>query len=334
MQKLSEEEIKRIRYRRKKFIEKMNELELAMSGRWRSIEPYTRTADGKYSERKTCSLIGKLMDCLRQWLQYYSERSLTQEEQEFYISFLYCTIRGVQCSPYPEEEWKECRTLNDIYVMAKDPDTMRISRDTQLFFCESYFMPEISGFFGAMDDTYRLLTGKEMHSTLTEEEVERMNREYGDTIEEICRSTEESTAFLYEGFESEEEAQAYWQAESEKEAQESWDAMSEEEKEFQEEEEAYFQQQEAEKQEWVASFACKERFLEQYQIYRKRYFQVERKDFVENIDRMLELFLYQEGLSGYGEEEAYLTSYALLSKTVRQFERDTRRNGDGSGRRI
>jgi hypothetical protein len=324
MKEITDEEIKIMHFRSMKLQEQTEKLELMFSGRGKSILPYIQTEKGRYSEKKTWKLIRQLVSCLERYIQYvYEDRTykLSQLEIEFYQSFLYCTIRGAAFD-YPELRiMANCKTMDDICRMAADPGTTRIKNAVDLFF-EELYEPVLDGFFGYMDPLYELLSGHPITDTIGEKERQQLIQMYEQKINEYKQDFEDYQEAMRNDFRQEgmtdEEVDAYIDEEEDRMAKWYWEHADEEERAQLTREQEDYDRIQAEKKAWASEFQYKEMFCRQYLRYRELYFKVANMNFEVNIKRMVEIFLYEEGLSHYRDEDDFLEAYTLLSRVMKQ----------------
>lgn len=322
MQNISNEDIKLIEFRRNKLRELTSQIERTISGKNHRFAPYISRENGKYSEEKTWQFIDRLMNCLERYLQYKYDGKrdvLTDEERDFYRSFLYCAIRGDEMMDLSSFDMIHCRTIGDILSLAADPDTIRIGWDVELLFEERFHESALGGFFGRMNEIYAQLKGEHIISTVTEEEWERVRRAYPQFSEMEEQQKNASITIedqLKEEGMTDEEIEA-WLDERDWYGLEELDWLQEDE--FA----RYMEEQEEIAAALAGNFENKDVFCEQYLLYRKLYFQVDYRKLPEYIEWMLNLFLHEEDLSCY-EEDRFLTAYIMLKKTAGRIRQSMR----------
>lgn len=307
---LVQEELKHLDFRRGKIKEKIKELESLMTGVRCSILPYVTEESGAYSEEKLERFIGGLIDCLEQ----YKEHTLNENEKKLYESFLYCTIRGVTAdlwhyhtgAPY----WiAPCRTYEDIISMAEDPETLRIQNPEELHFEEIYNPLELGGFFAYMNHVYMLLTGEHIEQDITDEERETVRNLYPEAVA-IEKSWEEREAI--EKCLTQEELDMAAQEE------EAWSELYAEEELYEQEE---YEETEKYRTEWVQGFGDIRPFCEHYKRYRELYFKADKSSFAADIRDMIDVFLMEQGISCFGDEDKFILAYTLADQSYRHIKK-------------
>lgn len=297
--KISDNTISQLDFRKRKAAEKIKELESLLTGRQVSILPYVQDETGVYSEKKIQGFIKKLLESLMRYKQYETKNpnyKLSDNEKEFYRAYLYCTIRGMSDSAYGAYvSIAPCLTYEDITNMAKKPETVRIHTPEELHY-EELYEPVTGGFFGYMDETYELLTGENIAATITEEEKSRVFEIYPDA-KEIESQQKELEAGLSEEDYAEIMQDDYGFGEMEAEI------------------DLFLKEIDDERQKWVQNFGDITSFCEHYKIYRKTYFEVERYHFAADIENMIDLFLMEQEISCFGNEDTFLKAYTMMGRS-------------------
>ena len=306
--KLSDNAISQLDFRKRKTSQKMKGLESLLTGRQVSILPYVQDETGVYSEKKIQAFIKKLLDSLKRYKQYETKNpkyKLSDNEKEFYTAYLYCTIRGMTASTYGAYmSIAPCLTYEDIVNMAKNPETVRIHTPEELHY-EELYEPVTGGFFGYMDETYELLTGENIAATITEAEKSRVFEIFPDAIE-IERQWKELEEFET-GISEEDYAEImqddYYYGEAEAEV------------------DNFIKEIYEERQKWVQNFGDKTSFCEHYKKYREIYFEVERYHFAADIENMIDLFLMEQEISCFGDEDAFLKAYTMIGQSYTRMKK-------------
>lgn len=299
--KISDDEISNLDFRKRKTKEKIKELESFFTGRQSSILPWIQDKPGIYSEKKLQAFIRELSDSLERYRQYENKDAdykMKRKEKDFYEAYLYCTIRGIVNSRWGASAWvASCRTFEDIINMAVDPETMRIHIPEELYY-EELYEPVTGGFFGYMDETYKLLTGVDIAESITGVEKDRVYQLYPQALD-IERELEKRKAL--EDDLSEEERQEI--LEDYEEVQHSQEVA------------AYILEIEENRKKWVQGFGDSALFCKYYKKYRKLYFEVERYRFVSDIEHMIDIFLMEQKISSFGSEDKFLKAYTVADRT-------------------
>ncbi len=306
--KLSDNTISQLDFRKRKSSQKIKELESLLTGRQTSIMPHVQDETGAYSENKIQDFIKKLLESLKRYKQYETKNpkyKLSDNEKEFYTAYLYCTIRGMSDSVYGAYvSIAPCITYEDIVNMAKNPETVRIHTPEELHY-EELYEPVTGGFFGYMDETYELLTGENIAVTITEEEKSRVFKMYPDAkeIESQQKELEEIEAGISEEDYAEIMKDDYGFGEVEAEIDD------------------FIKEIEDERQKWAQNFGDIASFCEHYKKYRKTYFEVERYHFAADIENMMDLFLMEQGISCFGDEDAFLKAYTMIGQSYTRMKK-------------
>lgn len=313
---LADKEIQQMEFRRKKTEEKIRELENLLDGRQRGFLKQIQDISGNFSEEKLKTFIQDLLDSLERYIRYQRETSdylLVGQEREFYHSFIYCTIRGIAKNAYGPTLWAiPCKTYEDILNMASDPETMRIHNPEELYY-EEIYEPVTGGFFGYMDEVYQLLTGEDISGTITEEQRAKVYEVYPQA-KQLDKERKDIEAF--EKSISEEE---YQQAVDE------WNEGGQTAEE--EEMDDFLREIDEGREKWAREFVGTESFCKYYKTYRETYFAVDRRNFTSNIEGMIDVYLMEQGLSCYGDNNRFLRAYTLVDQAYIRTKSMMRRRG-------
>lgn len=300
---MSDKAIQQMEFRKRKAKEKIKELESLLNGRQNSFMEEIQDEAGVFSEEKLQSFIRELLGSLERYVQHKSQNQnycLEEKEREFYTGYLYCTIRGMANNTYGPMLWIiPCKTYEDIINMAKDPETMRIHTQEELYY-EELYEPETEGFFGYMDTVYELLTGENIGVTITEEQREKVYKAYPQT-KEIDRERDKR-----EDFEKSISEEEYDRAVDE------WNesGFGAEEKEIDD----FIGEIDEDRKKWAQDFIGVDSFCKHYKAYRENYFEVDRRNFVSNIEGMIDVFLLERGISCFGDKDRFLWAYTLVDQ--------------------
>lgn len=322
MKRIDQDGISDISLRKELLEEELAKIRDTVNGRGELYLPYITEENGEITDEKTDRLIDELMDALKHYkkLKPYSHRPLTEEMEELYRCFLYCTIQGVAWSDnfcfgfFLFGEFEPARAFADIVNMAKDPETTAFGRRDDLLFQENgleHWYSLRGGFFGFGDTVYQMVTGEEIYGTYSEEEKIRVDE--WKRAEEIREKKINDELALEEarreGFATADEYFDYYAAmEDYMLDDEDWDDILREEEVRQEE----VRQKEIA---LVKRMSNPDRYIRQYLRYRDLYFETEHDELPADIEHMVDIWLYERGLSAFSLGEAY----GLVSHKVKQF---------------
>lgn len=317
------EEMKNMEFRKERLLHKTKKLEFLLSGRNRSLLPEIQTKAGRHSEKRTWQFIERLIESLEKYekcsacdeddmdmLVEEIDYVIPEEKKCFYRSFLYCVVRIAEEDPW--WIWITRGTFDDVLKLVER--TQYYDTKYELYFYEMYKTPNIDGFFYCMDEIYRLFTGKRITSTICEEDTEEVKKRYAFEIEmmDMWRDADYEEAYqeTFAGMSEEEIRQLEWESLS---SQEKRSALKEAEE---------IKKTEKAKKEWVKGFSDKKMFCEQYELCRKLYFKevTTPQQLALKIERMMDVYLYEQGDSRFMEDEVFFYTYTLLDKTVKRAE--------------
>lgn len=323
---LTMKQVERLQYRKERLAEKANRLEFLLSGRGVSLLPLVRTKGGRYSEKRAWALVEDLLAALEKYEAYLQcledeedeDRPLAEiachlpeQEQAFYRSFLYCAVRVAESNPF--WIWGRRGVFHDILDLAESAAIYR--EKIELHFDELYWGPsgEPSGqFFDCMDRLYEAFTGTPVTDALPEED----RREAEERVRARKKKDEEDwAAFLEDAGMTEEEYEA-----ANLEMLEQFGGIVEQGP-------VEAQRDERQKQAWIKAFPNKEALCQQYLMCRELYFQADRSQLADNLENMLDFYLYEHGESSYLQDDTFFYAYALLDKVLRQVRDLTKAEG-------
>ena len=343
--KLDDVQCENIEFRKRKLQEKTNEIECIVSGRVNSILPYIRTQKGEYSESKTWKFIHELTDALNEYgVKYKFWYDNTADEymdcipekvREYVECYLYCVIRVMES----DLSWMKGEGLileipetnfQQILDFAKGLQTGK--RKYVVLFDELYCDGlGIMGLFSYCTIFYRELTGEDITGTISEDLKSMIEEKYADSLMQVVEKFDGTNGEDLTEEEEERMFQEMWDNLPEEEKREReewsnlWDSLTEEEKKAMKEEEFDFLKQfEEEREMWKKRFKEPETFCKCYLRYRELYFKDKTHyydHFAEWIEGMLDMFLAKKGISGYANEDAFITAFTYLRKATRQITR-------------
>lgn len=311
-------QMRNVEFRKERLLSKTKRLEYLLSGRSRSLLPEVQTKEGKHSEEKTWQFIGRLIEALEKYEKCHlcdEDDELIEEvdyempkaQKAFYECFLYCAIRVAEENP-----WWVLMTrgsFDDILKLAEQ--TQYYDDKYELFFQESYKEGEIEGFFFCMDELYKAFMGKEITSTIGEKDLNEMKKRYSYELEMMEFADSDYWEAYYEQFgdmSEEEQAEAQWKSMSPAERKIALKRAEEKEK------------REQRKKEWIEKFEEKTLFCEKYEQCRELYFQVvvRPRDLTHKIERMMDVYLYEQKDSSFMDDDIFFYTYALLEQAIGQ----------------
>lgn len=130
-----------------------------------------------------------------------TQKQYEPEKKELYYSFLYCTLLGIAWDrdlchlSMDYGDYGPARVWGDVVCMARDTGRSTPGSKEDLLFMESVnYTDEIRGFFGYMPEVYFLLRGQEVYFLYTEEEKAFVGQDR-ITLEKRKRKTAGPTIF-------------------------------------------------------------------------------------------------------------------------------------------
>lgn len=276
---------KLITFRKRKIHNLVNELECCIGGQLLPILPYITNQQGKYSERKTISFVNQIVTGCE---------IINENQYDFYKSLFYCAIR-VATTPYIIYE------NGNIFGLIENSDNIDTSFSDLIHFmhAEDCFIDEnihrypINSLFAtAMTKIYEVLSG----------------------------TTSKNTSILFDScidfFEDELETENMFE-------EPDWSHMPE----FATNpgklglslEDEYEELQKSENLRLKKSFPSPVVYCKQFEtlidLFEQNYkFEI----FNYHIQRMIDHFLTEQGLTLYSDEDAYITLCTYIKKTIKQ----------------
>ena len=306
--------IKNLEFRKEKLLEQAKKIETLLSGRHIQYFELMESEKGVYSESKTWEMVEELMDALKRYKHfaiYYEEGEeafeLTELEERFCRSFLYCVLRWGYSGAGAINSYMGKGEFQDLVMMAKDISAYRNYPIEDLLYEEQYEITRCIPFH-VFNDLYSQLTQEHISSTANEEELLSMRQKYASQIEEIER------------FWKEEEQRQLDEYGGEMTLDEIYADMERVRK--QTAEDIVLELEEMEEKA-IANFAEKESFVKQYLIFRESFFKISMElkyHIAEDIEGMLDVYLYEKGFSKFLEDELFFQTYAMIRKTANYVE--------------
>lgn len=302
-------------FRHEEFDQQLKEIKDIVTGRNTALSDYICDENGNISDARIDSLISDLIDGLINYhLQLFSSLpyTLSEETRELYECFLYCTIQGVAHMKYVDLRYytvvRQVSTFSDILDILFHSFTYNDRRE--LLYIEQLGYPVAvgdTGFFRNCDLAYEILTGSGIMDAFTADETEIVN--------DMRKSQAEQQ--VYENFDDDEEEDYFKQVERELLAQkppmtdeemlERLEGSYGEEKPLISDDEAELcAQAQASQKEWKNSVVAPEKFIAKYLRYRELFFAIDHSKMREDIEKMIDVFLYEQGLSAFSLGKNYV----------------------------
>lgn len=313
--KLNSETADFMDFRHEEFDKQLKEINDIVTGRNTELSAYISDENGKASDEKIDCLISELIEGLINYhKQLYSSLpyNLSEETRELYECFLYCTIQGVAHMKYvdllPYTVVRQVATFSDILDILYNSFTYKDRRE--LLGIEQLGYPVDSGdtgFFRNCDLAYEILTGSGIMDALTDEETEIVN--------DIRKPQAEQQ--VYDDNADDEEEDYFKQVERELLAQKPpmtdeemlerlEGSYGESEPLISDDEAELCAQAEDSHNEWKNSVISPERFIAKYLRYRELFFAIDHSKMRDDIEKMIDVFLYEQGLSAFSLGKNYV----------------------------
>ena len=313
-------EVKDLEFRKDKLLEQTKKIETLLSGKYIHYYRFMENENGNYSEEKVWEMINELIVALRKYDVYFlsveetwdaedvEDFALTEKDEAFFKSFFYCVLRWGYSGIGIHDSHAGKGSFEDFIEMAKVTRPNRMFAEEDLLYQEKYELPWDDP-FNPFDDVYSKVMGEPVYASAKEDVLDRMKQKYAKQIEETEASWAEAEKELiaaYDGKMTLEEIDAY--EEQQRARFDNIDEISRIQNE------TYQWEQNA-----VENFDFKEVFAEQYLLFRELYFQVDgylidRMSYI--IEGMLDIYLYEKGLSRFLDDELFFKTFAMLRKTT------------------
>lgn len=316
--KLNKETADFMDFRIEAFDKQLKEINDIVTGRNTELSAYICDENGKASDERIDRLISKLMAGLANYKrQIYGSLpyKLSEETRELYECFLYCTIQGVAYNKYndilPYTVVRQVATFSDILDILYNSFTYANRRE--LLYIEQLGYPVDSGdkgFFRSCDLAYEILTGSGIMAELTEEEAA-----IAEDFREKAASQE-----VRDNFDDGDDDDYFKQVEKELLAQKPpltdeemlsrlEGSYGEDEPQISDDEQELCAQAQASHNEWKKSVVAPKKFIAKYLRYRELFFALDHSKMRDDIEKMIDVFLYEQGLSAFalGKEYAMIT---------------------------
>ena len=334
--------------RKRMLNDQLEKLKDRMTGRDNSFYPFITNRSGEISERKLESFIKELTDKPREYTNsnsfYLSRYEANRSYKKLCKCFLYCAIQGISdynsAYYYPE---KTASLFSDIVKLAEYENNTYFKNEEMLFE-EEFDNAKYGGeFISSQELEYSLFHYCDtLYSFLT-----------GNNIEEIiplevwrrCRDTEAQE----QGFASAEDYEIACQRDIE--CQEgNWEAWLEYLESLDEKERARIEEEIEARTKWeneldeqhyngnkkfienyLKTVVSPEKYIKNYLDFRKLFFalsEYKRKCFFDDIVLMVDVFLYEHGLSPMTNDELYAEFDDHTDRLYAMMKRKPRKRGE------
>ena len=312
--KLNSETADFMDFRRKEFDKQLKEINDIVTGRNTALSAYICDENGNASDERIDRLISELIEGL---INYRQPCSLSEETRELYECFLYCTIQGVAYMKYvdllPYTVVRQVDTFSDILDILFHSFTYKERRE--LLYIEQLGYPVDwgdTGFFRSCNIAYWILTGKNITNAFTDDETEIAN----DIWENIQKERAEERLAAYENSDDDDEEEDYFKKAERRELDQKPPMTDEEMQEFlngsyyeyvpTDDEEELLAKAEASQEEWKNAVVSPEKFIAKYLRFRELFFEIKHFEMRDDIEKMIDIFLYEQGLSAFSLGERYV----------------------------
>lgn len=305
-------------FRHKEFTKQLKEINDIVTGRNSELSAFINDENGNVSDQKIERLISDLMECLinyRRQLYKYIPFDLSDETRELYECFLYCTIQGVAHIDYVDliqhTPVRSVSTFSDILDVLYNSFTYRELRE--LLYIEQLGYPIASsetGFFRCCDLAYEILTGTDIMAEFTEKEAEIVNemRSKIETAREASGVYEDDYGIDEDDYEKQFEREQLSQAPPPT-AEELYERLygvpDEYEQLISDDELEEWERVNASHEAWKNALIDPDKFVAKYLRYRELYFTTDHSDMKDDIEKMIDVFLYEQGLSSFSLGDRY-----------------------------
>lgn len=334
--------------RRRMLNDQLEKLKNRMTGRDNSFYPFITNRSGEISERKLEAFIKELTDKPMEYTNsnsfYLSRYDAKRSYKKLCKCFLYCAIQGI--SDYNSEYFYPERTaslFSDIVKLAEYENNTYFKNEEMLFeeefensLCEGeyiYSQELENSLFHYCDVLYSFLTGnnfaeniplevwRRCFDTKAQEEGFASAEEYENACQEDIDCQEGNWEAWLEYFESLDEKERA-RIEAETETSLKW------------EEEMYEKRHngiEKFRENYLKTVISPEKYIKNYLDFRKLFFalsEYKRKCFFDDIVLMVDVFLYEHGLSPMTNDELYAEFDDHTDRLYAMMKRKPRKRGE------
>lgn len=317
------QKIKDLQFRKEKLIEQTKKIETLLSGKYLHYYRFMQDQKGHYSEEKTWEMIETLLDDFKKYDVYFLEmeewdeeeieESLLTEKGELFIkSYLYCVLRWGYSGIGYCGSGSGKGNFEDILDMAKSIGRNVNYKEEDLLYDEKYNTTDDP--FYTFNELYEKVMNESAHSSAKEEALIKMREKYAAEIESIERYGLEQEKALIDAYGGEMTLEEIDNLDWEQNR-----AFAEEDEYIRIEIELYEYEQKA-----IERFANKEVFAEQYLLFRDLYFQMDSLllwRMSDVLEGMLDIYLYQNNLSKFLDDELFFETFAMLRKVTNHVQK-------------
>lgn len=315
--RLNKETAEILDFRQETFEQKLKEINDIITGRNTELTAFISDENGSISDERIIQLISELINGLTNYYeQLYGDLSYkpSDKTRELYECFLYCSIQGMALVDVDILQYtmvKKATTFSDIIDMLHHCDTYKDRH--ALLYIEQLGYPIASsckGFFNNCDLAYEILTDSNIMTAFTDEENKLVQDMY-----EKQQSAGSNNSDYYD-YENDDNDDYYKQVakqqldeKPEPTADELWEQLygihDEDEILIPADELEYCEKVKSSQEEWKNSVVAPEKFIAKYLRYRELYFSIDHSRMREDIEKMIDIFLFERGLSTFSLGDKY-----------------------------
>ena len=313
--KLTKETADFMDFRLETFNERLKEISNIVTGRNTELAAYISDEDGKISDERIEHFVSNLIEGLVNYnQQLYSHLlyKLSDETRELYECFLYCTIQGVAHMKYVDilqhTEVERVTTFSDILDILNNSFTYRDR--SELLYIEQLGYPVATGdtgFFRCCDVAYEILTDSNIMNVFSDEEAEIVTemREKQRSMEVYDDPDDEDNDDDYEKQFAREQLSQAPPLTDEELFNRFYGIHDEYEEQISDYEQEKWEKVTASHNAWKSTVVDPDKFIARYMRYRELYFTINHTKMRDDIEKMIDIFLYEQGLSAFSLDERY-----------------------------
>ena len=315
--KLDKETANFMDFRQEKFSNQLKEINDIVTGRNAGLSAYISDENGNISDERLESFISDLIEGLVNYKQqlHMLPYNLSEETRELYECFLYCTIQGVAYMKYVDllhySVVRNVSTFSDILDVLYNSFTYKSRRELVYDEMAGYdFFARDKGFIRNCNLAYELLTDTDISAEYSDEEMT-----IATAIKEELQAKKQSQPVHYDYDDEDEDKDYFKQIEREQLAQKppmtAEEMLSRSEGSYNEEEpifgdEELVDEATASHDKWRKSVVSPEKFIAKYLRYRELFFALDHSRMKDDIEKMIDIFLYEQGVSAFSLGERYV----------------------------
>ncbi len=319
--KLDKDTVEFIDFRHEAFDKKLKEINDLVTGRNTELSAFISDENGNISDEKIEDLISELLNGFIDYKRLLSSHyTMSEKTFELYKCFLYCTIQGVAYNEYVDipqyTEVSRVTTFSDILDILYESFAYK---DLKSFLVSEYFGYPLSadkGFFGCCDMAYYILKDQSITAEYSEEEAELIKDTYKPMPFPETDDIDDDDDDYFKQIDREQLAQKPAPSTEELLAQ-YYGLDSENEQLISDEELEYCQKVQDSHDEWKNSVVDPDKFIATYLRYRELYFSVPHPDMRKDIEKMIDVFLYEKDLSAF----ALGNKYGMITYRTDQYRK-------------